>query len=84
MLDVHTSWYRIWPVFFCDRAMDEGDTDLKGEDGERGDTGERGWTTEVLENDVGLEGFGMFLGRGDESCFSSSLLAMDAETSTTV
>lgn len=38
----------------------------------------------MQQNDVGLEGIDRFLGFGVESGIGSSLLAMDAETSTTV
>lgn len=75
------------PGFFRevpDRATDVGDVGIIGEDGETGEVGDKGLPKDVLQNDVGAEGIDRFLGFGVESGICSSLLAIDADTSTTV
>lgn len=75
------------PDFFRevpDRATDVGDIGITGEDEDTGEVGDRSCPRGVLQKDVGLEGIDCFFGFEVESRICSSLLAMEADTSTTV
>lgn len=77
----------MFPGFFLEAdgsATEVGDFGETRKEGEVGEVGESGWLIGALVNDVGLVGIGTLGDFGVEFVTCSSLLAIDADTSTTV